>query len=1211
MSRYATPCLLMILILVLTTNSILAQRGTFTPGRYLPEIMAEVETKLDLGNAYIADTAMTMAADYPGQYSINQISQIYNTMAQGGWFYYNDTTGSESYQNANRSLQRGKIKNTIGMGDCDDFAILMASLIQSIGGFSRVIFAYDYDNQKGHAYTELYLGNGTSEVNETINWLKREYQIKYLPGINRTGDEIWLNLDWGNDNTKAAYPGGPYFGEGSRNVKRDVVWPRFPNHLMPPAIVPMIDSMDSVEGWQTLNDNKGSIIKIDSIPGKKANATQISYDLKEGGWVGISKEIDPYNLSSVAGLNFSFLMMEKQNTIEMRLVYNNGTAFGVSWSNLKTKSWQSQKTLYTNLKCSSPGNKWDLERNFNISSVRSIEFIISNSPDAGDQAGQGAILLDEVRGLMAIPTGSAWERAEKEREIAAARDLAAQSEMALRDPLKNAEGLALAVESLSHSFTPEGAIRVRSGLEQIPRPIARIELNSSMFFNGVFGPDGTIYAIYFENTSIIYDLKTGKMLHRFNHSDHIFSVAFSPIERLFATASYDNTAKIWDIDSGKEIRPPLSHEDSVIHLCFSPNGKLLATASNKTIRIWDVHGHKEPLILNHDDPVNDALFSSNGEIIATTEYNNTEGWIETVRIWSIQSGLEITHIKFPRSSVRDWAFSPNGTMFAVASDDDVRIYDALNWSMTERLYHDDVNFIAFSADGDMLATFSDDLRVWKIPTYKELLHFGQHGMDKLKLIYHGMILPSARIGSQGLNNLAFNPDGRTLAILDSDTVCILDIQTGQKLAYFPGKHKVIDFAFSPDGKMLTTISNEYAVTWDLDQMGQEFKKINVTGYFDIAFDDNRTKIAAGSFNDTSSSTNLYMWEMETWQELWHKNMNYSAASLFFNINGSILMLACSDNMTRFLDVQTGDENYKINLGDYTSLKISADETKLILIDYIVNDDSILTGEIIRVLDIDAQKELFHLAINDSLIDLIFTPDSKKIILASRNNPLIIYDSKTGNELKRLNYCIYDSKTGNELKRLNYCRINDISLSSGGKTLATAGEDCTAKIWDINTGNELATVDPMIHNSSVQSVVFGPNEEIIATTCLGDNFVRIWNVDTGEELMKIPHPDYVKSIIFSKDGASIATTCFDETVRVWDVQSGDLLHSFAHNYRTEKVIFSRNGEFLATLGGDDVLRIWPISSKSLICQACSRLKCNLTSQEWRDQYCSDCSDYEYL
>jgi hypothetical protein len=74
----------------------------------LDAIKSEVAAKLDLDNPCIADTAMTMAADYPGEYSINQVSQIYNTMAQGGWFYYNDPSESESYRNANLSLQRGR-----------------------------------------------------------------------------------------------------------------------------------------------------------------------------------------------------------------------------------------------------------------------------------------------------------------------------------------------------------------------------------------------------------------------------------------------------------------------------------------------------------------------------------------------------------------------------------------------------------------------------------------------------------------------------------------------------------------------------------------------------------------------------------------------------------------------------------------------------------------------------------------------------------------------------------------------------------------------------------------------------------------------------------------------------------------------------------------------------------------------------------------------
>ena len=121
-----------ILVILLLSSAFMelasASRGSETSTRSLDSIKADVAAKLDQDDPYIADTAMTMAADYPGQYNINQVSQIYITMAQGGWFYYNDPAGSESYQNANLSLKRGKIKNTIGMGDCDDFAILMASL---------------------------------------------------------------------------------------------------------------------------------------------------------------------------------------------------------------------------------------------------------------------------------------------------------------------------------------------------------------------------------------------------------------------------------------------------------------------------------------------------------------------------------------------------------------------------------------------------------------------------------------------------------------------------------------------------------------------------------------------------------------------------------------------------------------------------------------------------------------------------------------------------------------------------------------------------------------------------------------------------------------------------------------------------------------------------------------------------------------------------
>ena len=90
--------------------------GTVVAARSLDDIRAEVTAKLDLDNPRIADTAMTMAADYPGEYSINQVSQIYNGMTQSGWYYFNDPTGSESYQNSNQSFKGARSRTPSAWG---------------------------------------------------------------------------------------------------------------------------------------------------------------------------------------------------------------------------------------------------------------------------------------------------------------------------------------------------------------------------------------------------------------------------------------------------------------------------------------------------------------------------------------------------------------------------------------------------------------------------------------------------------------------------------------------------------------------------------------------------------------------------------------------------------------------------------------------------------------------------------------------------------------------------------------------------------------------------------------------------------------------------------------------------------------------------------------------------------------------------------------
>jgi WD40 repeat protein len=80
-----------------------------------------------------------------------------------------------------------------------------------------------------------------------------------------------------------------------------------------------------------------------------------------------------------------------------------------------------------------------------------------------------------------------------------------------------------------------------------------------------------------------------------NHNNSLNNVVFSPDGKYVATASYDNTACVWDAATGKQIFV-LGHNGPVYNVVFSPDGKYVATASaDNTARLW-VFGNIEDLI---------------------------------------------------------------------------------------------------------------------------------------------------------------------------------------------------------------------------------------------------------------------------------------------------------------------------------------------------------------------------------------------------------------------------------------------------------------------------------------------------------------------------------------------------------------------------------------------------------------------------------------
>jgi WD40 repeat protein len=73
------------------------------------------------------------------------------------------------------------------------------------------------------------------------------------------------------------------------------------------------------------------------------------------------------------------------------------------------------------------------------------------------------------------------------------------------------------------------------------------------------------------------------------HKESVTAVAWSPDGRRVATASYDETARVWDAGSGAAVTAPMEHQGRVSAVAWSPDGRRVATASaDGTARIWDV-----------------------------------------------------------------------------------------------------------------------------------------------------------------------------------------------------------------------------------------------------------------------------------------------------------------------------------------------------------------------------------------------------------------------------------------------------------------------------------------------------------------------------------------------------------------------------------------------------------------------------------------------
>jgi WD40 repeat protein/predicted Ser/Thr protein kinase len=287
-------------------------------------------------------------------------------------------------------------------------------------------------------------------------------------------------------------------------------------------------------------------------------------------------------------------------------------------------------------------------------------------------------------------------------------------------------------------------------------------------------------------------------------TDYVLSVAFSPDSRWLASGSGD-TIKLWDVNTGQEVRSLRAHAWYVTSLAFSPDGQWLASGSEENeqhaiINLWDpVSGRAVRTFTARAGWIEDVsvAFSPDGRRLASASRYDS-----TINLWDAASGRAVRSFT-GQSGNRSLAFSPDGRWLAVGRDDDkLELWDVASGQEVRTLagHTGSVFSVAFSPDGRTLASGSVDgtIRLWDPSSGREVRTLSGHT---------NLVL-----------TVAFSPDGRWLASGSRDnTIKIWNAASGQELRTLTShSNDINEVAFSPDGRWLASGSEDKTIKlWKL------------------------------------------------------------------------------------------------------------------------------------------------------------------------------------------------------------------------------------------------------------------------------------------------------------------------------------------------------------------------------------------------------------